>query len=117
MSRSLTTTKGAIQSPHLPTHRAPVHPGEMLVEEFLRPLRLTQAELATRLHVPFQRVNQICNRRRAVTPDTALRLSRFFGTSPEFWLNLQQRWDLYAALRADSRSSIVRVRPLRLRAA
>ncbi len=81
----------------VPTHRPPTHPGEMLLEEFLEPLRITQTELAERIEVPFQRVNSLVNGRRALTPDTALRLSRVFGTTPGFWMNHQLRWDLYPA--------------------
>ncbi|MCL5997823.1 MAG: HigA family addiction module antitoxin [Chloroflexi bacterium] len=81
----------------VPTHRAPAHPGEMLLEEFLTPMRLTQRELAKAIHVPYQRVNEIVNGRRGMTPSTALRLSRFFGTSAAFWMNLQLRWELYYA--------------------
>ena len=79
----------------IPTHRQPTHPGEMLVEEFLRPMHITQRELADAIHVPYQRVNELVNQRRGVTPSTALRLARFFGVSADFWLNLQIRWDLY----------------------
>ncbi|MGM0655947.1 MAG: HigA family addiction module antitoxin [Thermodesulfobacteriota bacterium] len=79
----------------IPTHRAPTHPGEMLLEEFLKPMGLTQKELADSILVPYQRINEIINGRRGVTPSTALRLSKFFGVSPDFWLNLQLRWDLY----------------------
>jgi addiction module HigA family antidote len=82
----------------IPTHRAPVHPGEMLVEEFLKPLGISQSELASTIRVPFQRINLIANGKRGVTPDTALRLGRALNTTPEFWLNLQLRWDLYHAL-------------------
>ena len=96
----------------LPKHRPPTHPGEMLVEEFLQPLGITQIALAERIGVPFQRINQIINRRRAITPDSALRLGRFLGTSPEFWLNLQQRWDLYQATQAASVKTIMRIRPI-----
>lgn len=97
----------------IPENRTPVHPGEILVEEFLRPLDLTQVALAERLGVPFQRVNQICRGRRAVTPDTALRLAQLFGTTAELWLNLQQRWDLHVAMHAPGARSIARIRPLR----
>ncbi len=86
----------------VPTHRTPTHPGEMLLEEFLRPMSITQRELATAIHVPYQRVNEIVNGRRGITPSTALRLSKYFGTSAEFWLNLQLRWDLYFAQRSES---------------
>ncbi|WP_276309285.1 HigA family addiction module antitoxin [Halorhodospira halochloris] len=76
-------------------HRQPTHPGEMLVEEFLRPMQITQRELADAIHVPYQRVNELVNQKRGITPSTALRLARFFGVSADFWLNLQVRWDLY----------------------
>ena len=81
----------------VPTHREPTHPGKMLLEEFLNPMGLTQREWAMAIHVPYQRVNELVNKRRGVTPSTALRLSRYFGTSPDFWMNLQIRWDLYRA--------------------
>jgi len=85
----------------IPTHRTPTHPGEMLLEEFLRPMELTQRELADAIGVPYQRVNEIVNQRRGVTPSTALRLSQFFGTTSEFWLNGQMRWDLYHARKTE----------------
>jgi addiction module HigA family antidote len=69
----------------------------MLLEEFLLPIGLTQKELADAIHVPYQRVNEIVNQRRGVTPSTALRLAKFFGMTPDFWMNLQLRWDLYYA--------------------
>ena len=78
-----------------PTHRQPTHPGEMLLEEFLKPLGITQRELAEAIGLPYQRVNEIVNQRRGITPSTALRLSRYFGTSSGFWMNGQIRWDLY----------------------
>ena len=81
----------------IPTHRSPTHPGEMLLEEFLNPMALTQRELADAIHVPYQRINDIVNGRRSVTPSTALRLAKFFSMSPEFWMNLQLRWDMYFA--------------------
>ena len=72
----------------------PVHPGEVLLEEFLTPLGLTQYRLAKSLSVPARRINEIVHGTRAVTADTALRLARFFGTSERFWLNLQAVYDL-----------------------
>jgi len=75
----------------------------MLLKEFLEPMGLTQRELALGIRVPYQRVNELVNGRRGVTPSTALRLSKFFGNSAGFWLNLQQRWDLYHAQREDNR--------------
>lgn len=81
----------------VPTHRPPTHPGEMLLEEFLTPMGLTQRQLADAIHVPYQRINDIVNGRRGVTPSTALRLGKFFGTSADFWMNLQLRWDMFFA--------------------
>ena len=86
----------------IPTHRAPTHPGEMLLEEFLKPMGLTQRELADAIHVPYQRINEIINGRRGITPGTALRLAKFFGVSPDFWMNLQLRLDLYFACKSES---------------
>ena len=86
----------------IPTHRSPTHPGEMLLEEFLRPMRLTQKELAVAISVPYQRVNEIINGRRGITPSTALRLAKFFGVSPDFWMNLQLRWDFYFAKQSEA---------------
>jgi addiction module HigA family antidote len=81
----------------VPTHRAPTHPGEMLLEEFLKPMGISQQQLARQIKVPYQRVNELVNGRRGVTPATALRLSRLFGTTADFWMNIQLRWDLYQA--------------------
>lgn len=81
----------------IPTNRPPTHPGEMLREEFLIPMSISQKDLAAAIHVPFQRVNELINQKRGVTPSTALRLGKFFGMSADFWLNLQMRWDLYKA--------------------
>src|SRR5665647_3013468 len=82
----------------IPTNRAPTHPGEMLLEEILKPMKITQVEFARKRKIPFQRVNQIIRGKRSVTPDTALRLSKVLGTSVGLWLNLQLAWDLYEAM-------------------
>jgi antitoxin HigA-1 len=74
----------------------------MLLEEFLEPMGLTQRDLADGIHVPYQRVNELINGRRGVTPSTALRLAKYFSMTPDFWLNLQQRWDLYHAAQAEA---------------
>ncbi len=79
----------------VPTHRTPTHPGEMLLEEFLNPMGLTQRDLAKAIRVPYQRINEIIRGRRGMSPSTALRLARFFGVSADFWMNMQLRWDLY----------------------
>jgi antitoxin HigA-1 len=76
------------------TDIAPIHPGEVLLEEFLRPLGVTQHRLAVGIGVPPRRINEIVHRKRRITADTALRLARCFGTSDQFWLNLQTRFDL-----------------------
>ena len=85
----------------IPTHRAPTHPGEMLLEEFLGPLGLTQRSLADGILVSYQRINEIVKGRRGITPSTALRLAKFFGNSESFWMNLQLRWDLYHARKSE----------------
>ena len=87
----------------LKTKKKPVSVGEMLVEEFLVPLSLTQAALAEAMGVPRKHVNELCTGRRAVTADTALMLARVFGNSPEFWLNTQRRTELWDALNTPSR--------------
>ena len=81
----------------VPTNRIPTHPGEMLMEEFLDPMGISQRDLADNIHVPYQRINEIVNGRRGITPGTALRLAKFFDMSADFWMNLQLRWDLYFA--------------------
>ena len=87
----------------VPTHRKPTHPGEMLLEEFLKPMGITQKDLTNAIHVPYQRINEIINEKRGITPSTALRLAKFFGTSEDFWLNLQLRWNLYNAKKKESK--------------
>ena len=81
------------------------HPGEILVEEFLKPLGISQHKLAMEIHVPATRIGEIVHGRRAITPETSLRLARYFGTSPEFWLNLQQSFDL-TKVRAEQEDKI-----------
>ena len=95
----------------VPTHRTPTHPGTMLYEEFLEPLGVSQRDLADGIHVPYQRVNELVNGRRGVTPSTALRLGRYFGTTPAFWMNLQLRWDLYEAS-VSERDELRSIKPL-----
>ncbi len=76
---------------------APIHPGEILLEEFLEPMHVTQYRLAKDISVPPRRINEIVHGKRAITADTALRLARYFGTTERFWLNLQARYDLEIA--------------------
>ena len=96
----------------IPTHREPTHPGDMLLVEFLEPMGITQRELAEAIHVSSQRVNEIVNKKRGVTPSTALRLAKFFGVSEDFWLSLQLRWDLYKAKISEAKE-IKAIRPVR----
>lgn len=86
----------------IPTHRVPTHPGEMLLEEFIIPMQLTQKKLAQSIHVAYPKLNELVNRRRGMTPSLALRLAKFFGMSADFWMNLQLRWDLYHAQRREN---------------
>ncbi len=90
----------------------PVHPGEILREDFMKPLGLTINKLALDLHVPATRIGEIVHQRRRITADTALRLARYFNTNPEFWLNLQNFYDLEVSRRSGTVSEIERqVRP------
>ena len=96
----------------LPKDRPPTHPGEMLLEEFLKPLDITQSAFAIRLGVSFQRLNEIVRGKRSVTPDTALRLAQVLGMSADFWLGLQQDWDLWHAMRSKGAREISNLEPL-----
>ena len=98
----------------VPTHREPTHPGEMLLEEFLTPMGLTQRALAKEIHVPYQRINEIVNKRRGMTPSTALRLGKFFRVSEEFWMSLQLRWDLYKVKQIEA-NALKTIRPFHLK--
>ena len=114
-SKSQTTTKDVVGR-RLPRNRPPTHPGEMLFEEFVKPLDITQAELSRRLGVSYPRLNEIIKGKRSVTPDTALRLSRVLGMSADFWLGLQQDWDLWHAMNSPDAKQIKRLinHPIRL---
>ena len=92
--------------------RTPIHPGEILSEEFLNPMGISQSRLARDVNVPPGRINEICLGKRAITPDTALRLGRYFGMSAEFWMTLQQRHDLERAKDALNARLEREVRPL-----
>jgi antitoxin HigA-1 len=87
----------------IPTNRTPTHPGEMLRDEFLVSMNISQRDLADAIHVPYQRINEIVNQKCGVTLSTALRLAYFFGLTADFWLNLQIRWDLYNAQAAEKK--------------
>src|SRR5574339_1182594 len=99
----------------VPTNRIPTHPGEMLLEEFLTPMGITQKDLADNIGVPYQRINELVNGRRGITPSTALRLAQFLGTTSAFWMNGQARWDLYHAQKAEASDlrGLTRFRPRR----
>ncbi|MEX0612863.1 MAG: HigA family addiction module antitoxin [Pirellulales bacterium] len=114
--KSQTTTsgkgRGKLVARRLPRHRPPTHPGEMLRDEFIVPLAITQSDLAVRLGISFPRLNEIVRGKRGVTPDTALRLARVVGMSADFWLGLQQDWDLWHAMHSDRAAEINRLKPL-----
>ena len=95
----------------LPTHRPPTHPGEMLMKEFLEPLGVSQVEAATRMNIPFQRLNALVRGRRAVSADTALLLEGLTGWDAQIWLTLQAKWDLWHATKVRGRKP--KVKPLR----
>ena len=97
----------------LPRVQPPTHPGEMLLHEFLIPLGISQSAFAVRLGISFPRLNEIVRRKRVVTPDTALRLARVLRISAEFWLGLQQDWDLWHAMRTKKAARIAELEPLR----
>ena len=116
-SKPLTTTKRPISIKplvrrRLPTMVPPVHPGEMLLEEFLKPLGISQSAFAIRLGVSFPRLNEIVRGKRSVTPDTALRFAQVTGMSADFWLGLQLDWDLWHVLRSKGAEGIAKLSPL-----
>ena len=98
------TTKTTIAIPYT------IHPGEILLEEFLRPLEISQYRLAKEIHVPPRRINEIVHGKRSITADTALRLEQYFGTTSQFWLNLQNQYDL--AVSAQKLGSAIHIQPL-----
>ena len=118
-SKSSTTTDASTRRPtlsttgrRLPRRRPPTHPGEMLLEEFLKPLGVSQSAFAKRLGVSYPRLNEVVRGRRGVTPDTALRLARVTGMSADFWLGLQQDWDLWHAAVPSRAAAIAALEPL-----
>ena len=96
----------------LPKERPPTYPGEMLLEEFLKPLEISQSAFAIRLGVSYPRLNEMIRGRRSLTPDTALRLERVLGMPADFWLGLQQDWDLWHAMKGPGAEKIARLEPL-----
>ncbi|MBA3495900.1 MAG: HigA family addiction module antidote protein [Gemmatimonadales bacterium] len=101
----------------LPTHRPPTHPGEMLWEEFLKPLNISQTEFAQRIGVSYPRLNELIHRKRGVTPDTALRLAQVLGMPADFWLGLQQDWDLWHAMQSPEAKQIEQLERMKLQRA
>ena len=96
----------------LPVYGPPTSPGEMLLHEFLIPWGMTQMELARRIGVSYPRVNEIVNGKRGITPDTALRLARLFNMTAEFWMGLQEGWDMWHALHSDTAANILKIEPM-----
>lgn len=96
---------------NIPTNRPPTTPGEMLKEEFLKPMGLTQQQLADGIGVSYQRVNELINDKRGITISTALRLAKYFNTSPDFWLNMQRANDLYRVLKKEGKQ-IEKIQPI-----
>ena len=110
---SETRSRRSVVARRLPRVQPPTHPGEMLLHEFLIPLGVSQSAFAVRLGISFPRLNEIVRGKRAVTPDTALRLGRVLGMSADFWLGLQQDWDLWHAMRTQKAARIAELEPLR----
>jgi antitoxin HigA-1 len=102
-----------VPSRRLPANRPPTHPGEMLFEEFLKPLGVSQSAFAERVAIASPRLNEIIRGKRSVTPETALRFAQVLGISADFWLGLQQDWDLWHAARSEKAAEIARLEPLR----
>ncbi|MDJ0688316.1 MAG: HigA family addiction module antitoxin [Xenococcaceae cyanobacterium MO_188.B32] len=96
---------------NIPTNRPPTSPGEMLREEFLKPMGLTQQQLADGIGVSYQRINELINGKRGITTSTALRLAKYFDTSPDFWLNMQRANDIYQVLKREA-EQIEKIKPM-----
>ena len=96
----------------IPTNGPPTHPGEMLMEEFLKPLGISQVDLAEKLAVSYVRINELIHGKQGITPDTALRLEQLFGMEAPFWLNLQLAWDLYQLIHSPAAKRIRRIKRL-----
>jgi antitoxin HigA-1 len=97
---------------NLPENRRPTHPGEMLIEEFLKPLAISQKDFAKQIGVSYVRLNSLIRGHRGVTPDTALRLAAATRMPADFWLDLQTRWDLWHALRSPQAKEIAKIKPV-----
>ena|SRR5665213_795547 len=97
---------------HVPTNGPPDTPGEILVDQYLKPLGITQSDFAKRIGVSFHRLNEIVNGKRGVSTDTALRLSKALGTTPDLWLNMQRVVDLYAVIHSPVADEIEKIKPV-----
>ena len=95
-----------------PTNRPPIHPGEILLEEFMKPYGMTQTEIAQRIGVSRKRISEVVNSRKGISTDMALRLSKLFGTSPELWLNGQIAWDVWHAMRGENAIKLETIEPV-----
>ena len=98
----------------MPTNRPPIHPGEILLEEFLKPYGMTQTEIARRIGVSRKHISEVVNGRKGISTDMALRLSRLFGTSPELWLNGQIACDVWNAMRGENARKLEAIEPVAL---
>ena len=96
----------------IPTNRSPIHPGEILLEEFMKPYGMTQTEIARRIGVSRKYINEIVNGRKGISPDVALCLSRLFGTSPELWLNGQIVWNVWHAMHGENAYKLDTIEPV-----
>ena len=96
----------------MPTNRPPIHPGEILLEEFMKPYGMTQTEIAKRIGVSRKHISELVNGRKGISTDIALRLSRLFGTSPELWLNGQLAWDVWHAIHGESACKLEAIEPV-----
>ena len=111
--KSQTTTKKLLNR-RLPINRPPTHPGEMLFEEFIKPLNFTIQEAAQHLGISYFHLNEIIKGHSRVTPETALRLSQVFGMSADFWLGLQQDWDIWHTINRPEAEEIFKLEPMKL---
>jgi addiction module HigA family antidote len=96
----------------IPTNQPPVHPGEILLEEFLKPYGITSAELSQKIDISTEQINAVINGKSAMSTDMALRLSRLFGTSPELWLSGQMKWDIWQLLHGEQANRLEKIEPI-----
>ena len=97
---------------NMPTNRPPIHPGEILLEEFMKPYGMTQTDIAKRIGVSRKHISELVNGRKGISTDMALRLSRLFGTSPELWLKGQLAWDVWHAIHGESACKLEAIEPV-----